>query len=120
MDKSKKNSNIKTVLFVILGAVLGVIISFVLIKYTKLSEMLELTKTINGKTIVEKTSISDSVEKAKDAVVMISSYKGDTEASTGTGFVYKTDNKYGYIMTNQHVIENSDKVILVMSDDREV
>ena len=51
----------------ILGAVLGVIISFVLIKYTKLSEMLELTKTItkNGKTIVEKTSISDSVEKQK-------------------------------------------------------
>ncbi len=122
MDKNKNNSNIKTVLIVILGAVLGVIISFVLIKYTKLSEMLELTKTItkNGKTVVEKTSISDSVEKAKDAVVMISSYKGDTEASTGTGFVYKTDNKYGYIMTNQHVIENSDKVILVMSDDKEV
>ena len=46
MDKNKKNSNIKTVLFVILGAVLGVIISFFLIKYTKLSEMLELTKNL--------------------------------------------------------------------------
>ena len=37
MDKNKNNSNIKTVLIVILGAVLGVIISFVLIKYKKLS-----------------------------------------------------------------------------------
>jgi len=122
MDKKKKNTSIKTLVLVILGAVFGVILSFFLIKYTKLSEMLEITKTVtkNGKTVVEKSSISDSVEKAKDSVVMIRGYKGGTETSTGTGFIYKADEKYGYIMTNQHVISEIDKVILVLSDDKEI
>lgn len=122
MKTNNKNTTIKTILLIILGSVLGVILSFVLIKYTKLSEVLEVTKTVtkNGKTVVEKSSISDSVEKSKDSVVMIRGYKGETESSTGTGFVYKTDDKFGYVMTNQHVVDKIDKVILVMSDDNEV
>ena len=36
------------------------------------------------------------VEKSKDAVVMIRGYKANVETSTGTGFVYKTDNKYAW------------------------
>ena len=118
----KDNHKLKGVLLICLGAIIGVIVAFLLIKYTNLSEMLEITKTLtkNGTTVVEKGSISDSVEKVKDAVVMIRGYKNDTETSTGTGFVYKTDNKFGYIMTNQHVVEGIDKVILVTSDDKEI
>lgn len=120
-----KNNNvnvIKNILFTVLGVVIGVILAFVLIKYTRLSSTLQLTKTItkNGTTVVEKTSIRDSVEKSKDSVVMIRGFNGSSEISTGTGFVYKTDDKYGYIMTNQHVVDNVNNVILVLSDDREV
>ncbi|MBR4618277.1 MAG: trypsin-like peptidase domain-containing protein [Bacilli bacterium] len=120
--EEKKVNIVKDTLLIILGVVVGVLIAFVLLKYTKLSETLELTKTItkNGTTVVEKNSISDSVEKVKDSVVMIRGYKGDVEASTGTGFVYKTDSKYGYIMTNQHVVDGITNVVLVLSDDKEI
>lgn len=122
---NKKNNSsiyIKTILLVILGSILGGVFTFVLIKYTRLSESLELTKTItkNGKTVVEKTSIRDGVEKAKDSVVMIRGYKGETESSTGTGFIYKVDDNFGYVMTNQHVVDKVDDVVLVESDDKEI
>lgn len=121
----KKNNNdsmVKNFLFVMFGVVVGVLLAFALLKYTKLSDSLSLTKTItkNGTTVIEKTSLSNSVDKSKNSVVMIRGYKGSMEASTGTGFVYKTDNKYGYIMTNQHVVEGIETVKIVLSDDTEI
>ena len=59
------------------------------------------------------------MEKAKDSVFMIRSYRNDDEISTGTGFSYKVDNKYGYIITNEHVIKGSNNIVLIDSEDNE-
>jgi serine protease Do len=59
------------------------------------------------KIIIDESGISEAVEKIYDAVVLIESYRGVQVVSTGTGFVYKTDNKYGYIITNEHVVANA-------------
>lgn len=77
------------------------------------------TKCTN-KVIIDDTGISAAVEKIYDAVVMIQNYQGNSIASTGTGFVYKTDDNYGYIMTNQHVVASATKIISIMSNDEEI
>ena len=112
---------IRVILFCVGGVIFGVLVSFLLMKYTRLGESLQLVKTVtkNGTTVIEKTSIRDGVEKAKDSVYMIRSYKNDDEISTGTGFAYKTDNKYGYIITNEHVITGADNILLIDSNDNE-
>ena len=112
---------VKNILFTIGGVIFGVLVSFLLMKYTSLGDSLQLVKTItkNGTTTIEKTSISNAVEKSKDSVFMIRSYKGDEEISTGTGFSYKVDSKYGYIITNEHVITEADNVLLIDSEDNE-
>ena len=117
----KKNDYKREILFCSGGVIFGVIIAFVLMKYTALGDYLQLVKTItkNGTTTIEKTSISNAVEKSKDSVFMIRSYKNDDEISTGTGFAYKTDNKYGYIITNEHVIAGANNIILIDSEDEE-
>ena len=51
---------------------------------------------------------------------MVQSYKNGEVQSTGTGFIYKKDSNYGYVMTNQHVVSNADKVVLVLSNDEEI
>ena len=113
------NKNFKRgFLYIIIGIFLGIMIILMLIKYTDLFKSTSIIQ--NGKTVVEKGSISDSVEKSKDAVVVVEGYQGGEVISTGTGFVYKTDEKYGYIMTNEHVIDGIEKATLVMSNDEEV
>ena len=52
--------------------------------------------------------------------MMIRNYKEDQIQSTGTGFVYKTDDKYGYVLTNHHVIDGASKITLIRSDDKEI
>lgn len=73
-----------------------------------------------NKVVIDNTGISAAVEKVYDAVVMIKNYQGSKLASTGSGFVYKTDEKYGYIMTNEHVVENATKVSVVMTNEKEI
>ena len=51
---------------------------------------------------------------------MIQGQRAGETISTGTGFVYKTDDKYGYVLTNSHVVEDSTNLVLVMSNDEEV
>lgn len=70
--------------------------------------------------IVNDGSLSASVDKVYDSVMMIRNYQNDTIASTGSGFVYKTDSKYAYILTNHHVIAGASKITLIRSDDKEI
>ena len=74
----------------------------------------------NGKVIVEDGSLADAVEKVYDAVVLIQGFQNNQLASTGTGFIYKTDNNKAYIMTNHHVISDMSDIKIVLSDDTEI
>ena len=121
----KNNDRVKLSVLVIFSFVMGGIIMFALLKWTPLiSEVVGSSNntviTRDGTKVYEKNSLAASVQKIYDAVVMIKGIKNDQLASTGTGFVYKTDNKYGYVITNQHVVKNMDSIKLVMTNDEEV
>ncbi len=73
-----------------------------------------------NKVIIDNTGISAAVDKVYDAVVMVKNIQNNQTASTGSGFVYKVDSKYGYIMTNEHVVEGANKLSVVMTNEKEV
>lgn len=77
-------------------------------------------RAYSGTVIVNDGSLSAAVEKVYDAVMMVRNYKGEQIQSTGSGFVYKTDDKYGYLLTNHHVIADATKISLIRSDDKEI
>ena len=70
--------------------------------------------------VYDKSSLFSSVEKIYDAVVFVDAYSGSDGIGAGTGFFYKKDQKYGYILTNEHVIRDADKVEVVLSSDRRI
>ncbi len=64
--------------------------------------------------------ISEAVNKVYDSVVVVETYVNGNIYSTGTGFVFKTDNKKGYILTNNHVIENNTEVYVIFTNEKKV
>ena len=66
-------------------------------------------KTVKDVTVTESDTISSSIDKVYNTVVYIAASSGKS-SSTGTGFFYKIDENYGYIITNNHVVEDSDRV----------
>lgn len=120
----KKKENIRTIFLIVFSFVMGGIIMFALLKWTPLvSEVLGTNGntiiTKNGTQVYEKNSLAAAVDKIYDAVAMVSSYQNNTLVSTGSAFVYKTDNNYGYLLTNHHVVDGADKVTVTMSNDTE-
>ena len=95
-----------------------VIFAFVYEFYLK-NLVIETTKLVKDVTITDK-GIADAVDKIYDSVVVIETYRREKAYSGGTGFVYKTDDKKGYIITNYHVIDNSDEVKVKFSNEKVV
>ena len=60
--------------------------------------------------VTETNTIKSAIAKVYDATILVESYKKDILYSTGTGFVYKKDDNYGYVMTNNHVIDGATSV----------
>lgn len=80
--------------------------------------VVETTKTIKDVTVTD-TGIADAVEKVYDSVVTVKNYVKNQLYSTGSGFVFKTDDKYGYILTNYHVINGGSNVSVVFTNNKE-
>ena len=70
--------------------------------------------------IYEKTSLNNAINNIYDATVLIEVYNGSALNSVGTGFFYKEDDKYAYILTNEHVISKGTKIEIVNSKDERV
>ena len=74
------------------------------------------TKQESKITLTEQDTISSAIGKVNDAVVYIESYQRNVAAGSGTGFFYKTDEQYGYIITNNHVVEDAQKVEVTVTN----
>ena len=96
-------SRIIWIVAIILSFFVGICATIIVIKYINSDQ----TITNKNVTVTEQDSISEAIEKVYDAVVVVEVYNNDRLVSTGTGFVYKKDDDYGYIITNHHVIESN-------------
>lgn len=109
-SKNKKNDNGNTgivlIVSILLSFVCGAIGAYLIVSnYT----VEQVVKNITTSELVE-NSISSSVDKVYSSTVIVVAYKDGKQISTGTGFVYKSDNGKAYIMTNNHVIDGADDV----------
>ena len=93
----KNKENIKLVPLIIFSFVIGGIVTLSILKWTPILDQIIGSRntviTKNGTQVYEKSSLAASVEKIYDAVVVVQGYSNNQLASTGTGFVYKTDDK---------------------------
>lgn len=95
--------------FTIASSIFAVILY---IKYFPIESKV-ITENIN-KTVVTEKGIEEAINNVYDAVVTVNSYYGDTKIGTGSGFIYKSEDK-GYILTNNHVIEEANKYTVILS-----
>ena len=69
---------------------------------------------------LDETGIATSVGKIYDATVTIQNYQNGRLTSSGSGFIYKKEGEYAYILTNHHVIEDATKLLITLSNDDQI
>ena len=124
--KVKKNNNIEEflhskVFLCICTFFIGLIVMFGIMKINGKTTVVENVKNKNIKTttVEEVSDLKTAINNVYESVVYIE-VSGDRTSSSGSGFVYKTDDKYGYILTNYHVIESGKKFRVTFSDGTEI
>lgn len=81
--------------------------------------IVEKTKLEKSVTVTD-AGIADAVEKVYDSVVTIETYINNRAYASGTGFVFKTEGDKAYILTNSHVINNSNSVKVTFTNNKQV
>ena len=129
VKKNKKNEKIKktnsngdnnkrivSIIILIVVLLLGFWITLFIINYFDNST--NNVNTSNKNVTIDDTGIADAVSKVYDSVVVVENYVNGSLYATGAGFVYKTDNSYGYILTNSHVITNATSIKVAFTNDK--
>ncbi|MBQ6285872.1 MAG: trypsin-like peptidase domain-containing protein [Bacilli bacterium] len=78
-----------------------------------------LKKEKSNVTITE-TGLADAVEKVYDSVVIVENYSNGKLSSSGSGFAFKVSGEYGYILTNNHVINGSKDIKVTFTNEKTV
>ena len=119
--KSKKGLSVA----IIVGIIVLVLVAIgdIVVNYVQLKEIFSKNvKYVTEKEVtVTDKGISDAVSKLYDASVIVEVGTSENKLSGwGSGFVYKTDDKYGYIFTNHHVVDGAKSIKIVLSNETEV
>ena len=115
MVEKKKNTFLRNGIILIITFLLGMLFLYGIF-YLFPNVIGETITKVERDVTVTDEGIADAVDKVYDAVVVVNTYVNGEAYSSGTGFVYKTEDKTAYLLTNNHVIENAEDVYVTFTD----
>ncbi len=122
IEKVEKKGNNNSVVLAVVITLVACLLVFGMIydRYLAKDKTVETIEKVKKEVTITDNGIADAVDKVINSVVVVENYRNNKLYGTGTGFVYKTDNNYGYILTNQHVISNGTAVKVVFTNNKEI
>lgn len=110
------------IIAIILSFFIGVSSTLLVVYYIPKEdeEPQQIEKVVEQVIVTESDTIKSSVNLVYDSVVTVLNYSSkntSSPSSLGTGFVYKTDDNYGYILTNNHVVSGASKIKVTNTQD---
>ena len=121
-NKKKKNSSGLKYLVIILVITLSFLIGAgVMYIYSYANPKIITKDRVISQNTVTEEAMEDAIDKVYDAVLCIEVLNNNGDLlSTGTGFVYAKDDKYGYVLTNSHVVSNGTNIEATLSNEKKV
>lgn len=117
-SKQKENFFVSKIFLTICSFVVGAGLMFCFIAITNSNNILVrkvTSENVKTTTVEEISDLKNAISNVYEAAVYIE-VTGNRTSSSGSGFVYKTDDNYGYILTNYHVIDGGKKYVVTFSD----
>jgi serine protease Do len=108
-------NNKKSIIIGLISLLVGALLMYGVFYFFPIARS-QITNKLEKEVTVTDEGISDAVDKLYDAVVVVESYSGNEQITSGSGFVYKTVGEKAYIVTNTHVIDEADKVYITFTN----
>lgn len=97
---------------------LGIFVMYITNLTNKGSTLIQKVTSENIKTttVEEESDLKKAINNVYESTIYIEVSSNRGAISSGSGFVYKEDDKYGYILTNYHVIDGGNKFNVTFTD----
>lgn len=97
---------------------LGIFVMYVTSLTNKGTTLIQKVTSENIKTttVEEESDLKKAINNVYESTIYIEVSSNRGVISSGSGFVYKEDDKYGYILTNYHVINGGSKFNITFTD----
>lgn len=121
-ESEQKNKNKSLIMLLVLLIFISFFIGVALMYFYNKNNVKVVTnnRTIS-ETKVSEESIETAIDKVYDSVLCIEVLDtAGNVVSSGTGFVYQKDAKYGYVLTNSHVVSGAKTVQGILSNNNVV
>lgn len=119
--KKKKKRNLGPIKFIVIIIIAFLVGAGIMYLYSKENPTVITKDRTFSETKVTEEAMEDAIDKVYDAVLCIEVLSEDGSAvSSGTGFVYEKDDKYGYVLTNAHVVSGAKTVQGILSNNNAV
>lgn len=101
---------------------LGIFIMYITSLTNKGTTLIQKVTSENIKTttVEEESDLKKAINNVYESTIYIEVSNNRSAISSGSGFVYKEDDKYGYILTNYHVIDGGNKFNITFTDGSDV
>ena len=119
--KKKKKRNLGPIKFIVIIMIAFLVGAGIMYLYSKENPTVITKDRTFSETKVTEEAMEDAIDKVYDAVLCIEVLSEDGSAvSSGTGFVYEKDDKYGYVLTNAHVVSGAKTVQGILSNNNAI
>ena len=106
--------------YAILFLIVGMTFMFIVMKLNGSSIVQKvINEDIKTTTLEETSDLKNGINNVYESTVYIEVSGDYGLVAAGSGFVYNSDDKNGYILTNYHVIENGKKYVVTFTDGTE-
>ena len=118
--RNKNGNNNGLIIFILILIAFGLGMGLMYVYKENDSKIVTKNRVISQNTVTEE-AMEDAIDSVYDAVLCIEVMNSNGDAiSTGTGFVYDKDDKYGYVLTNAHVVSGGTDIQGMLSNNEKV
>lgn len=114
------NNNTSKIIYIVYSLVIVLLILYIFFSKSTNKQVNVSKENIKTTTVEESSDLKEAIKNVYDSTIYIEVSNDRGSVASGSGFVYKKDDNFGYILTNYHVIEDGNKYVITFTDGKEV
>lgn len=114
------NNNTSKIIYIVYSLVIVLLILYIFFSKSTNKQVNVSKENIKTTTVEESSDLKEAIKNVYDSTIYIEVSNDRGLVASGSGFVYKKDDNFGYILTNYHVIEDGNKYVITFTDGKEV
>lgn len=118
-NNNNSNNNTSKIIYIVYSITIILLILYIFASRGTTKQVNVSKENVKVTAVEESSDLKEAIKNVYDSTIYIEVSNDRGSVASGSGFVYKKDDNFGYILTNYHVIEGGNKYVITFTDGKE-